>query len=61
MEVSDEDVRKFTKVVFGRAFNLGCFLEDTTKRDKAYNLFLRDIENNAAPERIKKLIKKINT
>lgn len=61
MELSDEDIRKFAKVIFNRAFNLGCFFEETTKRDKAYNLFLGDIKQNTAPEKIKLIIERINT
>lgn len=61
MEVTDEDIRKFTKVIFKRAFNLGCFFEETSKTDKAYNLFLRDIDDNFQPEKIKTMIKSINT
>ena len=47
-DITDEDIRRFAKVIFDRAFNLGCFFEETTKRDKAYNLFIRDIKQNTA-------------
>ena len=61
MEVNDEDIRRFTKVVFDRAFVLGCFFEEAHKRDKAYNLFLMDIKENYASEKIKAMIECINT
>lgn len=61
MEVSDEDIRKFAKSVFNRAFELGCFFEETSKRDKAYNLFLADIKSNHALEKIKLMLERVNT
>ena len=60
-DITDEDIRRFAKVIFERAFNLGCFFEETTKRDKAYNLFIRDIKQNTATERVKAMIERIDT
>jgi hypothetical protein len=61
MEVSDEDIRKFTKLVFKKAYGFGVFFTDAVDADKAYNLFLRDTKENYEQGKVKDMIERIDT
>ena len=59
MNISDGDIKRFSKVLFKRAFALGAFKGDLSKVDEAYNLMVIDLKENYETEPVKEMIKVI--